>query len=85
MGLFGWIVKIALWALAGFAASRIMKSELSLLWNIVLGLVGGAIGSLLAGIIGLGPTNFIGSTLISILGACIVIYLARIILPKIKR
>ena len=47
--MFWWIVRIALWALAGFIASRLMKSEMSLLWNIILGLVGGAVGSVVAG------------------------------------
>lgn len=82
--LFWWIVKIALWALAGFIASNIMRSSLGVLWNIVLGLIGGVIGSFLAGLIGINAANTLGSIVISVLGSCLVIYLARIILPRIK-
>ena len=82
--LFWWIVKIALWALAGFIASNIMRSSVSVVWNVVLGLVGGAIGSFIAGLVGISADNTLGSIVISVLGACLVIYLARIILPKIK-
>ncbi len=82
--MFWWIVKIALWALAGFIASNIMRSGLSVIWNIVLGLIGGVIGSFLAGLVGINATNTLGSIIISVLGSCLVIYLARIILPRIK-
>ena len=51
----------------------------------MLGLVGGAVGSLAAGLIGIGSTNMLGGTLISVAGACLVIYLARLLLPRIKR
>lgn len=83
--MFWWIVKIALWALAGFGASRLMGSNGSLIWNILLGLVGGAVGSLVAGWIGIQSTNTLGSILISVGGACLVIALARALLPKLKK
>ena len=82
--MFWWIVKIALWALAGLAASRLMKSEGSLLWNVLLGLAGGAVGSLVAGWVGIRSTNTLGSLIISVGGACLVIALARYLLPKFK-
>ena len=82
--MFWWIVKIALWALAGLAASRLMKSEGSLLWNVLLGLAGGAVGSLVAGWVGIRSTNTLGSLIISVGGACLVITLARFLLPKFK-
>ena len=63
--MFWWIVKIALWALAGFAASRVMKSSGNMLWNIVLGLIGGAVGSLVSGLVGIRSTNIVGSLIIS--------------------
>ena len=51
-----WIVKIVLWALAGFLASKLMKDGKPEGWlgNVILGLVGGFVGSLLFGLIGLG-------------------------------
>lgn len=82
--MFWWIVKIALWALAGYIASRLMKSENSLLLNIILGLAGGAVGSLVADWVGIHTTNTLGSIIISVAGACIVIWAARLILPRLK-
>lgn len=83
--LFWWIVRIALWALTGFIASNIMRSSVSVVWNVVLGLIGGALGTFLTGLVGISADNKLGTLIISVLGACLVIYLARIILPKIKR
>ena len=83
--MFWWIVKIALWALAGFTASRLMDSNGSLVWNIILGIVGGAVGSLVAGWIGIQSTNTLGSIIVSVGGACLVSALARMLLPKFKR
>ena len=82
--MFWWIVKIALWALTGFIASNIMRSSLSVVRNVVLGVLGGAIGSFLAGLVGINASNTLGSIVISVLGSCLVIYLVRKILPHIK-
>ena len=51
-----WIVKIALWALSGVLASKIMNSEKPNGWlmNILLGMVGGVVGSVLCKLIGIG-------------------------------
>ena len=75
----GWIVKIALWALAGFLASKLMKGGKPQGWlgNIILGLVGGLVGSLLFSLIGLGSINGIGNILVSVVGACVVLFLVR--------
>ena len=76
--LWSWIVKIALWALAGFLGSKLMKGNPdSLLSNILLGLVGGIVGSLLFGLIGLGSKGIIGEIIVSAVGACLVIWLVR--------
>ena len=83
--MFWWIVKIALWALTGLAASRLMKSEGSLLWNVLLGLAGGAVGSVVADWVGIHSTNTLGSLIISVGGACLVIAVARYPLPRFKR
>ena len=83
--MFWWIVKIALWALAGFIASRLMNSNGSLLWNIVLGIAGGAVGSLVGGWVGIRSTNTLGSIIVSVAGACLVIDLVRALLPQLKR
>ena len=77
--LWHWIVKIVLWALAGFLASRLMKNGKPQGWlgNVILGLAGGFVGSLLSSLIGLGSRGFIGEVLVSTVGACVVIWLVR--------
>ena len=76
--LWSWIVKIALWALAGFLAGKIMSGKPdNLLTNILLGLVGGLVGSLLFGLIGLGARGIVGDILVSTVGACAVLFLVK--------
>ena len=83
--MFWWIVKVALWALVGFIGSRLMDTKGSLVWNILLGLAGGAVGSLVAGWLGIQSTNTLGTLIVSVGGACLVIALARMLLPKFKK
>ena len=76
--IFSWIIKIALWALAGFLASKIMKGRPDgLLSNILLGLVGGAVGSFLFSLIGLDSINGIGNIIVSVVGACAVLFVVK--------
>lgn len=82
--MFWWIVKIAIWALIGMGASKLMKTEGSMLWSIGLGLTGGAVGSLVAGWLGIRSTNTLGSIIVSVGGACLLIALVRFLVPKFK-
>ena len=76
--LWQWIVKIAVWALAGWIGSKLMKGNPDgLLTNIILGLLGGVVGSLLFSLIGLGSKGFVGDVLVSAVGACLVIWLVK--------
>ena len=78
MDIWGWIIKIALWALAGFLGSKLMKGKPDgLLSNILLGLVGGVVGSLLFSLIGLGAKGIIGEIIVSVVGACAVLFLVK--------
>ena len=71
--------------IAGWIACKFMNSEGSMVKNIILGLIGGVVGSAVASLIGLKSTNVVGTLLISLGGACLVIYLYRIIAPKFKK
>ena len=76
--IWSWIVKIALWALAGYLGSKIMKGKPdSLISNILIGMAGGVVGSLLFGLIGIGSINGIGNIIISTIGACIVVFVVK--------
>jgi len=82
------IITILLWlvfgAVIGWLAGLIMKSKKSLLWNIIFGIVGSIVGGFIASLIGFGsltgPFSFsIVGILISIGGACLVIWLATLL------
>ena len=71
-----WIVKIALWAVSGLLASKIMNSPKWNGWiqNILLGFVGGIVGSVLFKIIGIDAYHGIVNIIASVAGACLVIW-----------
>ena len=63
---------------AGWLAGQFMKGRGYGLWmNILLGLVGGFVGSLVFGLLGLDATNTIGRIICATVGAVLVIVLAR--------
>ena len=65
-------------AVAGYLAGKIMNTKNDdILTNIILGLIGGIVGSLALGIIGISGNGLIGGTLVSVIGACLCIYIYR--------
>ena len=70
--------------LAGFIANKLMKGESAgCLWNLILGLVGGAVGGWLFLKLGIDvePT-FIGETITGVVGAVIVLFIASLLKGK---
>ena len=54
-----------------------MGSDGSMLRNVILGLVGGAVGSFVLGLIGIHGHGLIGGTIVSVVGASILIWLGK--------
>jgi len=82
------IISILLWllfgALIGWLAGFLMKSKSSLIWNIILGIVGSIVGGFVASLLGFGELGGafsfnIFNILISVGGACLVVFLARVL------
>ena len=85
------IITIIIWlvvgALIGWIAGIIMKSEGGLLYNIIVGIVGSAVGGFIANKVlrvGTGPGLFgfkitLMELLISVAGACLVIFVLKLI------
>ena len=71
----GFIGAIIIGIFAGWLAEKIMKRDHGLLTNLVVGLVGSLLGAFVAGILGLGANGWIGSLVISTLGAVILLFL----------
>ncbi|MCR4694471.1 MAG: GlsB/YeaQ/YmgE family stress response membrane protein [Pseudobutyrivibrio sp.] len=74
----GIIISLIVGGLSGWIAGQIMKTTHGVIVNIILGIVGGAVGGFLLSIIGLGgATNIIGSIVVSVFGACVLIALGK--------
>jgi len=71
---------IVIGAIAGWIASLITRSPRGIIMDIILGIVGAFIGGLLMNAFGYpGVTGFdLWSVLVAILGAVIVVYIARL-------
>lgn len=76
----GWILTIIAGGIAGFIAEKIMKFDTGLLMNIVLGVVGALLMNLILGtLLGVAFAGFLGTIIMGIAGACILIYGYRMI------
>jgi uncharacterized membrane protein YeaQ/YmgE (transglycosylase-associated protein family) len=73
------LISVLIGAVAGFLASRIMGSKGGLLRNIIMGIIGGIVGSFLLGLIGISGSGYLGTIIVSVVGACIVIAIGRLL------
>jgi uncharacterized membrane protein YeaQ/YmgE (transglycosylase-associated protein family) len=73
----GWIAAIIIGGIAGWLADQFMKSQMGLLMNIVLGIIGAAVASWLFGLLGITFAGWIGYLIAGFIGACILIAIAR--------
>jgi uncharacterized membrane protein YeaQ/YmgE (transglycosylase-associated protein family) len=74
----GWIAAIVVGGIAGWLAEQFMKSDMGLVMNIVLGIVGAAVASWLFSLIGVsfGP-GWVGYLIAGFIGAVILIFVVR--------
>ena len=75
--LIGLIINLVLGGLAGWIAGKLMRSDGTVLRNVILGLAGGIVGSIVLGLVGIQGRGIIGGTIVSVVGACILIWLSR--------
>ena len=76
------LVEIVIGALCGFAASKLMKVDgKSLLFYIIVGVIGGAVGGLLGNLINLGG-GWVMGIIFSIIGSCLVVWLYKKLFKK---
>jgi uncharacterized membrane protein YeaQ/YmgE (transglycosylase-associated protein family) len=73
----GWIAAIIVGGIAGWLAEQFMKSNMGLVMNIVLGIIGAAVASWLLGFLGITLGGWIGYLIAGFIGACILIAVAR--------
>ena len=70
-----WIVTIVVGGIIGWLASLVMKTnaQMGLIANVVVGIVGSAVGFWLAGALGIGAAGSIASWLVAVGGAVVLI------------
>ena len=78
----GWIAAIIIGAIAGWLAEKITRSNMGLITNIILGVIGAALATWLFGLMGIRMEAGWLSYLISgIVGACVLIFATRMLYP----
>ena len=81
--MWGIIVSIFIGALAGFIAGKIMKSSHGLLLNIIIGLVGGVLGSWIFSQLELTVSDtFWGQLLVGTAGAVVLLFILSLFKKK---
>ena len=75
----GWIVTIVIGGIVGWLASIVMKTnaQMGLIANIIIGIVGSALGFWIAGLLGLAATSPFVGYIISVAGAAILIFILK--------
>lgn len=76
----GWIGAIIAGGLAGWIAEKIMKADMGLLLNIGLGILGALVANFLfVAIFGSTLGGWIGQLVVAVIGACLLIWVVRLI------
>ena len=76
----GLIVFIIVGGIAGFLAGKVMTGRgLGLIWDIVVGILGAFLGGWLAGLVGIAVTNLLVEIIVAFVGACILLFLFRLV------
>ena len=76
----GWIMTIILGGLAGWIAEKIMKAEMGLLTNIIVGILGAVILNAILGLLDIiPPGGWLWQSIIAIIGACLLIWVYRLV------
>ncbi|MGA7663405.1 MAG: GlsB/YeaQ/YmgE family stress response membrane protein [Pseudolabrys sp.] len=75
----GWIAAIIIGGIAGWLAEQFMKSDMGLLMNIVLGIVGAALGSAILTFFGVNLGGWIGYLIAGFIGAVLLIWIVRMV------
>lgn len=74
-----WILAIIVGGIAGWLAEQLMKSQMGLVMNVILGVVGAALASLVLGWFGIAFWGWLGYLISGVIGACILIAIGRAI------
>ncbi len=74
----GWLAAIIIGGFAGWLAEKFMKSSMGILMNIILGIVGAIVANAILNVFGIALGGWLGYLIAGFLGACILIWVARL-------
>ncbi len=77
MNFFGIIGALIMGALVGWIAGKLMDAEGSLFCNILIGIIGSAVGGTVFGLLGFYAHGWIANLIVNVAGACLFIWLGR--------
>lgn len=74
-----WIITLVVGGIVGWLASILMKTnaQMGLIANVIVGVVGSAIGYWLAGLLGLAAYGVVASWIVAVAGAAILILILK--------
>lgn len=74
-----WIITLVIGGIVGWLASIVMKTNAQMGWvaNVLVGIVGSALGFWLAGVLGIAPTGGVLRFAVAVAGAALLIVLLR--------
>jgi uncharacterized membrane protein YeaQ/YmgE (transglycosylase-associated protein family) len=79
----GWIAAIIIGGLAGWLAEKVTSSNMGLLANIILGIIGAGIAAWLFGLLGVRMQGgWLGYLISGFIGACFLILVTRLFYPS---
>jgi uncharacterized membrane protein YeaQ/YmgE (transglycosylase-associated protein family) len=79
----GWIAAIIIGGFAGWLAEKITSSNMGLLANIILGIIGAGIAAWLFGLLGVRMQGgWLGYLISGFIGACFLILVTRLFYPS---
>jgi uncharacterized membrane protein YeaQ/YmgE (transglycosylase-associated protein family) len=81
----GWVAAIIIGGIAGWLAEQFMKSQMGLIMNIVLGMIGAAVADWLFSLLGITLGGWIGYLIAGFIGACILIAIVRALSGGLRR
>jgi uncharacterized membrane protein YeaQ/YmgE (transglycosylase-associated protein family) len=72
-----WIISLVIGGIVGWLASIIMKTnaQMGLIANVLVGVVGGALGFWIAGLVGIAATGGVVRFLVALVGAALLIFI----------
>ena len=78
----GWIAAILIGGFAGWLAEKVTRSNMGLLVNIILGMIGAGVAAWLFGLLGVRmQAGWLGYLISGFVGACFLILVTRLFYP----